>query len=94
MDSIHKLMEWNPQSLRLTHFGQVTNVMDHLHRLRTALVGQAELARMKDEETFIARMEEELLAASDPATVEAFEQAAPPDQLYMGLERYWRKKAG
>jgi glyoxylase-like metal-dependent hydrolase (beta-lactamase superfamily II) len=93
MDSIHKITEWNPQSLRLTHFGQVTNVMDHLHRLRTALVNQAERARMKDEETFIARMEEELLDASDPATVEAFEQAAPPNQLYMGLERYWRKKA-
>jgi glyoxylase-like metal-dependent hydrolase (beta-lactamase superfamily II) len=93
MDSIHKLTEWNPQSLRLTHFGQVTNVMDHLHRLRTALVNQAERARMKDEETFIARMEEELLDASDLATVEAFEQAAPPNQLYMGLERYWRKKA-
>jgi hypothetical protein len=25
--------------------------------------------------------------------VESFEQAAPPNQLYMGLERYWRKKA-
>ena len=93
MDSIHKITEWNPQSLRLTHFGQVTSVMDHLHRLRTALVTQAERARMKDEETFIARMEEELLDASDPATVESFEQAAPPNQLYMGLERYWRKKA-
>ena len=93
MDSIHKITEWNPQSLRLTHFGQVTSVMDHLHRLRTALVNQAERARMKDEETFIARMEEELLDASDPATVEAFEQAAPPNQLYMGLERYWRKRA-
>jgi hypothetical protein len=22
-----------------------------------------------------------------------FEQAAPPDQLYQGLERYWRKRA-
>jgi glyoxylase-like metal-dependent hydrolase (beta-lactamase superfamily II) len=93
MDSIHAITAWNPQSLGLTHFGQVTNVMDHLHRLRTALVNQAERARMKDEETFIARMEEELLDASDPATVEAFEQAAPPNQLYMGLERYWHKKA-
>ena len=32
--------------------------------------------------------------ATDLATVECFEQAAPPDQLYMGLERYWRKRAG
>jgi hypothetical protein len=61
--------------------------------MRTGLVMQAERARMKDEETFIARMEEELLDHSDRATVEAFEQAAPPNQLYMGLERYWRKKA-
>ena len=38
-------------------------------------------------------MEQELLEATDLATVEAFEQAAPPNQLYMGLERYWRKRA-
>ena len=48
---------------------------------------------MTDEERFIAHIEEDLLDATDVATVEAFEQAAPPDQLYMGLERYWRKKA-
>jgi hypothetical protein len=56
-------------------------------------VESAERARQKDEETFIARMEEELLDHTDPATQESFEQAAPPNQLYMGLERYWRKKA-
>jgi hypothetical protein len=38
-------------------------------------------------------MEEELADQTDPATVEAFEQAAPPDQLYQGLARYWRKKS-
>ena len=93
LDSLHTLACWNPQTLGLTHFGQVTQVTDHLHRMRMALVDQAERARQKDEETFIARMEEELLDATDLATVEAFEQAAPPNQLYMGLERYWRKKA-
>jgi glyoxylase-like metal-dependent hydrolase (beta-lactamase superfamily II) len=93
LDSLHTIASWNAQSLGLTHFGQVTEVADHLHRMRIALVEQAERARMKDEERFIAAMEEELLEASDPATVEAFEQAAPPNQLYMGLERYWRKKA-
>ena len=35
-----------------------------------------------------------LAEATDPATVEAFEQAAPPDQLYQGLARYWRKRGG
>jgi hypothetical protein len=38
-------------------------------------------------------MEQELLEATDRAAVEAYEQAAPPNQLYMGLERYWRKRA-
>ena len=84
---------WNPQSLCLTHFGQVTEVAEHLHRMRCALVDSAERARMKARRRFIARLEEELVDATDPATVEAFEQAAPPNQLYMGLERYWRKKA-
>ena len=61
--------------------------------MRLSLVDSAERARMKDEETFIARLEDQLIDATDLATVEAFEQAAPPNQLYMGLERYWRKKA-
>jgi glyoxylase-like metal-dependent hydrolase (beta-lactamase superfamily II) len=94
LDSLHTVACWNAQSLGLTHFGQITSVADHLHRMRMALVDSAERARMKDEETFIARMEEDLLHATDVATVECFEQAAPPNQLYMGLERYWRKKAG
>jgi glyoxylase-like metal-dependent hydrolase (beta-lactamase superfamily II) len=93
LDSIHTLASWGPQTLGLTHFGQVTEVADHLHRMRLSLVDSAEAARMKDEETFIARLEEKMLDASDLATVEAFEQAAPPNQLYMGLERYWRKRA-
>jgi glyoxylase-like metal-dependent hydrolase (beta-lactamase superfamily II) len=93
LDSLHTIACWNPQTLALTHFGQVTAVADHMHRMRLSLVDSAESARMKDEETFIARLEEKMLDASDPATVEAFEQAAPPNQLYMGLERYWRKKA-
>jgi glyoxylase-like metal-dependent hydrolase (beta-lactamase superfamily II) len=94
LDSLHTLASWNAQSLALTHFGQVTEVTDHLHRIRSALLASADSARLDGEERFIARLEEELGEATDPATVEAFEQAAPPDQLYLGLERYWRKKAG
>jgi glyoxylase-like metal-dependent hydrolase (beta-lactamase superfamily II) len=94
LDSLHTLASWNAQSLGLTHFGQVTEVTDHLHRIRAALLASADSARLDGEERFIARLEDELGEATDPATVEAFEQAAPPNQLYMGLERYWRKKAG
>jgi glyoxylase-like metal-dependent hydrolase (beta-lactamase superfamily II) len=93
LDSLHTVASWNPQSLCITHFGQVTDVAEHLHRMRAALVGAADSARLDGEERFIARLEQELFEATDPATVEVFEQAAPPDQLYMGLARYWRKKA-
>jgi glyoxylase-like metal-dependent hydrolase (beta-lactamase superfamily II) len=93
LDSLHTVASWNPQTLGLTHFGQVTEVADHLHRMRSALVEQADSARLDGEERFIATLEQTLHEETDPATVEAFEQAAPPDQLYMGLERYWRKKA-
>ena len=93
LDSLHTVASWNPQSLALTHFGQVTDVAEHLHRVRHALIESADSARLDGEERFIAKLETSLAEATDPATVEAFEQAAPPDQLYQGLERYWRKKA-
>ncbi len=93
LDSIHTVASWNPQSLCLTHFGRVSEVADHLHRMRSALTAQADSARLDGEEGFIANLESQLSRATDPATVEVFEQAAPPDQLYQGLERYWRKRA-
>jgi glyoxylase-like metal-dependent hydrolase (beta-lactamase superfamily II) len=93
LDSLHTVAAWNPQSLCLTHFGQVTDVADQLHRVRTALIEAADSARLDGEERFIAGLEETLASETDPATVEAFEQAAPPDQLYQGLARYWRKRA-
>jgi glyoxylase-like metal-dependent hydrolase (beta-lactamase superfamily II) len=93
-DSLHTVASWNPRSLCLTHFGQVTDVADHLHRVRHALTESADSARLDGEEGFIAKLESSLAEATDPATVESFEQAAPPDQLYQGLSRYWRKKAG
>jgi glyoxylase-like metal-dependent hydrolase (beta-lactamase superfamily II) len=91
-DSLHTVASWNPRSLCLTHFGQVTDVADHLHRVRHALTESADSARRDGEEGFIAKLESSLAEATDPATVEAFEQAAPPDQLYQGLSRYWRKR--
>jgi glyoxylase-like metal-dependent hydrolase (beta-lactamase superfamily II) len=93
LDSLHTIAAWNPQSLCLTHFGQVTDVADHLHRVRAALTDAADSARLDGEERFIARLEDGIREATDPATMESFEQAAPPEQLYQGLERYWRKRA-
>jgi hypothetical protein len=93
LDSLHTIASWNPHSLCLTHFGQVTDVADHIHRVRSALIEAADSARLDGEERFIAALEQGIGQNTDPATVEAFEQAIPPDQAYMGLARYWRKRA-
>ena len=92
LDSLHTIAAWNPQSLCLSHFGQVTDVAEQLHGIRCALTEAADRARVDGEERFIAWMEGMLDEATDPATMETYEQAAPPNQLYAGLERYWRKR--
>jgi glyoxylase-like metal-dependent hydrolase (beta-lactamase superfamily II) len=91
LDSLSTVAGWTPERLCLTHFGPVTEVEDHLHRMRTALLDSAEAARDADEDTFISWLRAR--ADMDPESVERLEQAAPPDQLFKGLERYWRKKA-
>jgi glyoxylase-like metal-dependent hydrolase (beta-lactamase superfamily II) len=93
LDSLHKVAAWNPRSLCLTHFGPVTDVEDQLHRLRASLLGNADAVRNESEEEFVRRIDAELRDATDPETAQRFVQAAPPEQLWQGLERYWRKKA-
>ena len=53
----------------------------------------AELARNGDREAFLERVAADIAAAADPETAAVYPQAAPPDQLYAGLARYWRKRA-
>ena len=93
LDSLHLIASWNPRSLGLTHFGPVTGVEEQLHRVRDALVESADAARAGDEEQFVRRLGAEARAQTDPEAVVRLFQAAPPEQLFLGLERYWRKKA-
>jgi glyoxylase-like metal-dependent hydrolase (beta-lactamase superfamily II) len=93
LDSLHAVTTWNPAALCLTHFGRVTEVEDQLHRVRTALLDNADSVRAEDEEEFVRRLDRELAEATDEETAQRFIQAAPPHQLYQGLERYWRKRA-
>ena len=93
LDSLHTVAAWDPAALCLTHFGRVTDVEDQLHRVRTSLLDNADLARGAGEEEFIRRLDAVGLEATDEVAGERLRQAAPTDQLYMGLERYWRKRA-
>jgi glyoxylase-like metal-dependent hydrolase (beta-lactamase superfamily II) len=93
--SIKLLESWSPAALCLTHFGRVEAVEEHLDRLRFGIARNAELARAHGEEAFVAALEADVRdhTGDDPGVAERFLQAAPSDQLYLGLERYWRKKA-
>ena len=93
LDSLHRVASWNPQTLCLTHFGPVSDVEDQLHRVRASLVEHADRARGRDDEQFVRSVDADLRAAVDPDTAERFVQAAPPAQLWSGLDRYWRKRA-
>jgi glyoxylase-like metal-dependent hydrolase (beta-lactamase superfamily II) len=93
--SLRLIEAWEPQSLNLTHFGRVEDVSAHLARLREAIARQAELARTHGADAFVAAVEDRVreAVADEPDLGERYLQAAPADQLYLGLERYWRKKA-
>ena len=93
LDSLHTVAAWDPAALCLTHFGRATDVEDQLHRVRTSLLDNADLARRAGEEEFIRELDAAGLEATDEPAAERLRQAAPTDQLYMGLERYWRKRA-
>ena len=94
LDSLDTLAAWNPQTLGLTHFGQVDRRGRAPAPVRLSLVDSAERRAHEGRGDASSRAwRSSCIDATDPATVEAFEQAAPPNQLYMGLERYWRKKA-
>ena len=93
--SLDVLEGWAPESLLLTHFGRVRDVAGHLLRMREGLARQGERGRAHGQEAFEQAVEAEMRAAADgdESITESYLQAAPPDTLYPGLERYWRKKA-
>jgi glyoxylase-like metal-dependent hydrolase (beta-lactamase superfamily II) len=91
--SLDVVAGWEPRSLGLTHFGRVEDVAGHIDRVREGLRRGAERAHGGDEQSFIEALERDVRAATDPQTAERFFQAAPPVQMWLGLERYWRKQA-
>jgi glyoxylase-like metal-dependent hydrolase (beta-lactamase superfamily II) len=93
LDSLHEITTWSPTALCLTHFGRATDVEEQVHRVRTSLLNNAEEARGEGEEDFVRRIDGEVTEATDEDTAKRYIQAAPPDQLYKGLERYWRKRS-
>ena len=100
-ESLNLIDAWRPVSLFLTHFGSITPARAHLARFRTTLTQQAEAVRLAlqeggTEETKIRAFVDRMRAAAREALPEreatATELAAPFDQLWQGLARYWQKR--
>jgi hypothetical protein len=93
LHSIGLIEQMEPTALNLTHFGRFDDVREHLEHQREALSIRARRAHELSAEQFAEWSEAETRAAVDFDTAEALIQAAPPDQLGMGLRRYWEKVA-
>jgi glyoxylase-like metal-dependent hydrolase (beta-lactamase superfamily II) len=91
-DSIERVRAWQPEQLAMTHFGASDDVEGQLAELSERLDTWTALARTEDIDTFIGVVESEIERGASPASHSSYIQAAPPEQLYAGLERYWEKR--
>jgi glyoxylase-like metal-dependent hydrolase (beta-lactamase superfamily II) len=90
-ESIATILAWGPRRLAITHFGASDDVERQLTEVGERLDRWAQRAREQDEQSFIATVNEEIAAGSEDGLGPTYTQAAPPEQLYAGLMRYWRK---
>jgi glyoxylase-like metal-dependent hydrolase (beta-lactamase superfamily II) len=99
--SLDRIDAWQPVSLFLTHFGPVSPARAHVARYRPVLVAQAETVRellhsgRTEEErirVFADQLRKEARRQLPEREARATELAAPFEQLWYGLARYWNKK--
>jgi glyoxylase-like metal-dependent hydrolase (beta-lactamase superfamily II) len=90
--SLDMLERWGPKRLCLTHFGEVDRVGEQIERVRAWLRDWGPKARDMSEDEWCAAITARMHEPGDEVG-DRLEQAAPPDQLWLGLDRYWRKRA-
>jgi glyoxylase-like metal-dependent hydrolase (beta-lactamase superfamily II) len=91
--SIERVAQWKPKRLAMTHFGASEEVDAQLEALGRRLDEWVEQIPALDMEEFIDLIRREIEQGPEPELLPMYTQAAPPDQLYAGMERYLRKRA-
>ena len=91
-ESLDMVAGWSPTRLCMTHFGRADDPRAQLDSVRESLARHAERAQGSDERTFVSALERDLRESADDDTAIRLRQAAPPEQLWLGLQRYWRKR--
>ena len=90
--SLDLIAAWEPAAVAMTHFGAVADApAAQLEACREALHAQAELAASGDADAFVADLTERVRGAAGDGA-EAVLQAAPPEQVYLGLARWHSKR--
>ena len=90
--SIAAIRDFGPERLALTHFGPADDAAEHLDAIERELRSLAEAARPGDRERFLIELDERIDAQPGDAA-ERIRSAMPPEQVWLGLERYWRKRS-
>jgi len=91
--SLDAIAAWSPESLALTHFGVVEDPDVHIEEVRRRLREQAERAREMDAAEFERSLIAEVEREAGPDAREAMLQAVPPEQQWLGLDRYLSRGA-
>jgi glyoxylase-like metal-dependent hydrolase (beta-lactamase superfamily II) len=91
-DSLDTIGDWGPSALCMTHFGSTDGVERQLDRVRESAASLAKRVRGATLDDFQVALREKVQATLDAEVVERLELAAPFDHIYLGLERYWRKR--
>jgi glyoxylase-like metal-dependent hydrolase (beta-lactamase superfamily II) len=89
--SLDTIGAWEPERLAITHFGDYGDVTEHLDRLRAGLAHWSELAARVDRETYAAALRAAAAEAYDEDDARSFVQAMPPDDQWLGLDRYLQR---
>lgn len=100
--SLDTIAAWGPSSLFLTHFGAYDDPDRHVAQFRDTLVQAATAARDLlrtggDDASLVTQWQawqrDDLRARGGlDAAIRSAESAAPFDQIWQGLARYWRKR--
>ena len=100
-DSIERVRRWQPATLLVTHFGAHEDPPAHLDALLTHLEATSAMARRildmdgSDDDrlnAFADEMRIYLQRHIAPTEAGLYGYAAPIDQCWLGLARYWRKR--
>jgi glyoxylase-like metal-dependent hydrolase (beta-lactamase superfamily II) len=89
--SLDVISGWRPERLALTHFGPVDRAAEQLGAAREALLAQAAMIEDADQRSFVEALEQRVHARAAEVE-EPLLQAAPPEHLFLGLERWSRKR--